>query len=174
MIYYTTSIKHIDFNLSTVTLDQISNLEVDHAKVCYEPLNDCATICLDNFSRFKISFDNKKQESYTLLLSKPKLLYYILVIVYLMRNTMELFSFRALGMVQQIIVGYDETFSKIILDYMCKVKESFHKTPLPYVHMLTKVFEYFKVPLKDKEYIEVVGSMNNNKNLEALMQVHFF
>jgi len=41
-------------------------------------------------------------------------------------------------------------------------------TPLPYVNLLTKVFKNFKVPLKTKEYIQMVEIMIKEKKLEAL------
>ena len=44
---------------------------------------------------------------------------------------------------------------------MDKVKEPSRKALLPYVALLIKVFEYFKVPLKDEEYIVVVDSIMN-------------
>ena len=40
-----TSVMGIDFSLLVVTFDLILNYKVNLAKVCYEPSNDCASIC---------------------------------------------------------------------------------------------------------------------------------
>jgi len=60
---------------------------------------------------------------------------------------------------------YDETILKMIMEYMDKVKDSSHNAPLPYVKLLTKVFEYFKVLLEDEKCTKMVDSVINKEKL---------
>ena len=59
MIYYTNSIKGVDFNLCAATLNQTLDLKVNLIKVCYASLSDFANACFDNFFRFKVRLNNK-------------------------------------------------------------------------------------------------------------------
>ena len=65
-------------------------------------------------------------------------------------------------------MDHGETFFKIILENMDKVKEALRNAPLPYINWLIKQFEYYKIPLKDEECIQVVDTMINEEKLEAL------
>ena len=66
------------------------------------------------------------------------------------------------------MLDHDETFSKIILEYMNKVQQASPNALLHYVNILEKLFEYFKVPLQDEESINVVDTMINKVKLDAL------
>jgi len=71
-------------------------------------------------------------------------------------------------MVSHTMPHHDETFFKIDLEYMDNAKEVSRNAPLPYINLLTKVFEYFKVPLEDEDSIEVIDIVINEEKLEAL------
>jgi len=71
-------------------------------------------------------------------------------------------------MVQHIMYAHDETYHKIVLDYIDKVKDSSHNAPPLYVNILMEMFQFFEVPLKDEEWIELVDSKIKKRKTKVL------
>jgi len=70
-------------------------------------------------------------------------------------------------MVRHIMTNHDETFSKMILEYVNKVKESCCNVSLSYMSLLTRVFENFKAPFEDAKCIKLVNFVVIEKKLES-------